>query len=267
MQGHRSLLHNHDFFEIIYMYSGTCTTLVDGRERHLKAGDICLYNLQAIHRIELHHPGDTVFNIMIQRDLFKESFLDLLAENDLIMDFFIQSIYTIKNSARQIVLSPMDGYACEQIIQWMIECHYGDNDMKQSKLKALLVLLLAEMTRQYRAIVTEPSLSGGDTQLLNAVIAYISQNYRHVTLEEIADHFGYSTRSMSRYFKAVTGTSFKHLAQQIRFHRACGRLRDPEMNIDDIAEDLGYTERSSFDRAFKNLYQLTPSEYRQRYGL
>ena len=39
------------------------------------------------------------------------------------------------------------------------------------------------------------------------------------------------------------------------------------MNIDDIAEDLGYTERSSFDRAFKNLYQLTPSEYRQRYGL
>ena len=262
---HASPLHNHDFFEIVYMYNGSCATLVDGREHHLSSGDICLYNLQAIHRIELHAPGDVLFNIMIKRDLFMDSFLDLLAENDLITDFFIQSIYSIENNANQIVLSPMAGFRCEQIVQWMIECHYGDEPMEQSVLKALLVLLLAEMTRQYRAQFTAPP-NGADALPLNSVIGYISRNYRHVTLEDVSDHFGYTPRNMSRYFRTATGSSFKRLAQQIRFHRACARLRESDLSIDEIASDLGYTERGSFDRAFKQLYHLTPSEYRLRYA-
>lgn len=258
-------LHNHDFFEILYVYSGSCTTVISGKECELSSGDICLYNLQAIHRVWKHKPDDVIFNIVIRKDLFQKSFLDLLAENDLLTDFFIQSIYSIDNRARQIVFSPMPEFHCEEIVQQIIERHYRQGPMEQSILKALLLLLLGEMTCQYYALLTQKQQALNQGVTLPQVIAYINQHCETVTLEELSSHFGYTLRSMTRYIKASTGTTFKKIVQQIRFYRACQLLCTTGLSIESIAVKSGYAERASFDRAFKQAYHVTPREYRLRY--
>ena len=262
---HKGTLHNHDFFEILYVYSGSCRTLISGREQELHSGDICLYNLQALHYVRKSTPEDVLFNIMVRKDLFQRSFLDLLAENDLLMDFFIQSIYSIDNRAGQIVLSPMPGFHCEQVIQYMIELHYRDRPMEQSMLRAMLVVLLGEMTFQYRAKFSEREDVPAKGLALSQVIAYINAHAETVTLEELSDHFGYTLRSMTRYIKAHTGTTFKKIVRQIRFHQACHMLRSSSETIDIISARSGYTERASFDRAFKQSFHMTPYEYRTYY--
>ena len=261
----RAILHNHDFFEILYVYSGSCSTLISGHEHELHSGDICLYNLQALHYVRKSKPEDVLFNIMVRKDLFQRSFLNLLTENDLLTDFFIQSIYSIDNRAGQIVLSPMPGFRCEQVVQYMIELHYRDRPMEQSMLKALLVVLLGEMTFQYRAKFSEREGASSKGLTLSQVITCISKNAETVTLEQLAEHFGYTPRSMTRYIKAHTGTTFKKIVRQIRFHQACHLLRTSSETIDIISARSGYTERASFDRAFKQAYHMTPYEYRTYY--
>lgn len=258
-------LHNHDFFEIVYVYSGKCMSLISGKEQMLYSGDICLYNLQAIHRLQRFQPEDTVFNILIRQDLFQRSFLDMLAENDMITDFFIQSIYTINNRAGQIVLHPDPNYHCEKIIQSMIEVFYRDEPMSHSMMKALLVLLLGEMTKQYRSHFDMLGDTDSNRLKLSDVISYINEHYESITLEELSAHFGYTTRSMARYFQRYSNTSFKEIVQHFRFHQACSYLQDSIKTIQEIAEIVGYSERSSFERAFKQKYRISPVEYRKRY--
>lgn len=262
---YKTVLHNHDFFEIVYVYSGKCMSLISGKEQMLYSGDICLYNLQAIHRLQRFQPEDTVFNILIRQDLFQRSFLDMLAENDMITDFFIQSIYTINNRAGQIVLHPDPDYHCEELIQSIVEVYYQDKPMSQSMMKALLVLLLGEMTRQYRSHFDMLGEKNPNRLKLSDVISYINEHYESITLEELSAHFGYTTRSMARYFQRYSNTSFKEIVQHFRFHQACSYLQDSIKTIQEIAEIVGYSERSSFERAFKQKYRISPVEYRKRY--
>lgn len=59
-------------------------------------------------------------------------------------------------------------------------------------------------------------------------------------------------------------TSFQRLKDECRMEEACRLLTRPDHSIREIAENLGYTEASTFHRAFKKWNNSTPSEYRQR---
>ena len=43
--------HNHDFFELIFVFQGHCTTTIEGKAGMLTEGDICIYNLEAVHQL------------------------------------------------------------------------------------------------------------------------------------------------------------------------------------------------------------------------
>lgn len=259
-------LHDHDFFEIIYVYSGRCEASTRESRAVLQSGDICLHNLQVIHRVRPCGPGDAFFNLIIRREIFQRSFLDMLSENDIMSNFFVESLYGCEPRQRQIILRANENFRCEAILQDMIEAHYRDEPMLQSSMRASLVLLLNEMTRQYRAELSAKSEEGAKGVELTRVGGYIGGHYREITLEELSAQFGYAPRSMARYIKQKTGMTFKEIVQQIRFHQACFYLRDNRRSIDDIALLVGYAERASFDREFKKRYHITARDYRARYA-
>lgn len=58
--------------------------------------------------------------------------------------------------------------------------------------------------------------------------------------------------------------SFQQLKDEYRAEEARMLLAQQQMEIRDIAEHLGFTETSTFHRAFKKWHQLTPNEYRQQ---
>lgn len=255
-------MHSHDFFEILYVYSGTCRTTLFGREKDVHAGDICLYNMQAVHRVVKRTLQDVAFSFMIRKDLFQTAFVSLLRENDMISDFFIQSIYNINNRADQIVLHRSDAFECEDILLKMIEIFYRDEPMAQSRLKALLLLLLNEITRQYRAEHTHPAKEDGTLDLAE-VVEYIHAHFDDVSIETLSARFNYTARTMARFIKRKTDLTFRELLQRIRFQHACDCLCGRTMSIEEIALRMGYTERANFDRAFKARYHLTPVEFRR----
>lgn len=83
------------------------------------------------------------------------------------------------------------------------------------------------------------------------------------TMSQLAQMFAMSERSLQRQLENL-GTCFRIELRRARLSIAKEMLKDPEVDIEEIAERLGFVQPSSFARAFRSWLGETPSEYRKR---
>ncbi|MGK0444763.1 MAG: AraC-like DNA-binding protein [Bermanella sp.] len=86
------------------------------------------------------------------------------------------------------------------------------------------------------------------------------------SLEDVAAFLGVSSRSLQRKFK-LQGTNFKSIVDDVRKEYAFSYLLQTNYKMSYIAEVLGFSEQSVFQRAFKRWTGVTPGEYRDRHGI
>ena len=101
--------------------------------------------------------------------------------------------------------------------------------------------------------------------IVNAALDYMKENcmQQHLSLSIVADHVYVSQWHLSKLLNRETGKSFFDLLGNMRIEKAKSLLRTPGMNIQDVAEQTGYTDVAHFSRTFKKLTGQTPGEYRK----
>ncbi len=82
-------------------------------------------------------------------------------------------------------------------------------------------------------------------------------------LEPIADQLGVKPWTLRRQLRAEN-TDFSSLLEDERRRLACDWLLHSERSVNQIALDLGYSEQSAFNRAFKRWFGVTPVHYRDQ---
>ena len=99
--------------------------------------------------------------------------------------------------------------------------------------------------------------------LLYDIATFIDDHFAEaITLQTLAEHFGYSYRYMSGLINRHFGLSFAALLQQYRIDLACRLLKETEYRITEITEKCGFDTTRSFNRAFQKVMGMTPKEYR-----
>lgn len=81
--------------------------------------------------------------------------------------------------------------------------------------------------------------------------------------EEVAEELAMSGRSLQRKLQEE-GVSFQNIQDQLRHREALVLLADEALTLGKIGEQLGFSESSTFYRAFKRWEGVTPGEYRQQ---
>lgn len=84
------------------------------------------------------------------------------------------------------------------------------------------------------------------------------------SLSEISKHIGYSPCYCSEQFHRLAGMTIREYVFRRRLAMAALDLRDTDVSIVDIALRYGFSDQSTFTRAFKYAYGCAPSEYRKR---
>ncbi len=84
-----------------------------------------------------------------------------------------------------------------------------------------------------------------------------------ISAEVVARKMGFSLRSFYRKLSSG-GHSFRSILSEIRLRLAKQYLADESLSHSEVALLLGYSEQSSFIRAFRNWTGLTPGEYREK---
>jgi AraC-like DNA-binding protein len=87
----------------------------------------------------------------------------------------------------------------------------------------------------------------------------------NASLKQLAECLNMSARTLQRRL-AENGYGWSELRDQIRFQLAVQALRSKRLNIEEISDKLGFSDRHSFTRAFKRWSGHPPSAYRRKYS-
>jgi len=98
-------------------------------------------------------------------------------------------------------------------------------------------------------------------QSVYKVIFYIEQNYKYnLTLQELSKVAGFSKYHFHRIFKSTIGENVSDYVKRVRLSSTTLKFKTNN-KITQIAQDSGYETNSSFSKAFKNHFGITPKEF------
>jgi transcriptional regulator GlxA family with amidase domain len=89
---------------------------------------------------------------------------------------------------------------------------------------------------------------------------------RDIQIKDVAAHVAVSMRTLVRRFKDSTGAGPQEYLQRLRLEVGKGLLANSKLRLTQIVERIGYQDDSAFRRLFKRHTNLSPREYRQRFG-
>jgi AraC-like DNA-binding protein len=99
-----------------------------------------------------------------------------------------------------------------------------------------------------------------------AIHEYLMNHYREeVDLRRLADLINMAEGSLCRFFKMNMGMTVFEYLNQIKVEFACKLLMDPDLSIMEVCLDSGFNNLSHFNKQFKKINGLPPSEYRNRF--
>ena len=84
-----------------------------------------------------------------------------------------------------------------------------------------------------------------------------------LALDELADVAHFSPFHFHRIFRGMIGESVKEHVRRLRLERAAHRLRFTGQPVTEIAFDAGYQQHEAFTRAFRAMFEQSPTEFRK----
>ncbi|ADL52888.1 response regulator transcription factor [Clostridium cellulovorans] len=183
-----------------------------------------------------------------------ERIITFLAEKNVPPDVFRRKLHNIISAI--IALIPEVQYFNEESDENKI-LFIIDNLQTLWEMKTELPVLIYKMSEEIKDIRLSRS-----TKIIELAKTYIEENYdRELTLKEVAEEVYLNPNYFSELFKAQTGKNFIDYLIEKRIKSSQEMLRKSTYKIYQVAEMVGYQEVTSFNRAFKKVVGISPSEY------
>lgn len=101
--------------------------------------------------------------------------------------------------------------------------------------------------------------------LIEHICEYIQSHYadNDLNITMIGDHFDMKAAYLSKLFKEQTGEGLLDYINKIRIDRAKITLKQPDSQIVDVAEAVGYSHVNTFIRTFKKYEGITPGKFKE----
>ena len=248
--------HHHDFSKIVILIDGDLTYYIEGKAYILKPWDILFVNKNEIHK-PVVNPNKYYERIVIW---LNPDFMAKYAQgnNNLLKCFEV----AIKNNYNLLRLNMKSIDIIKNLIQDIQNCNnsneFGSEILKESLFVQLMVLmnrlfLNSDKNRDIEDIKYDKTIEG--------VLNYINSNLENdLSIDTIASEFFISKYYLMRKFKNQIGSSIHNYVVQKRLILARSLISDG-LSMSSVCSRCGFNDYSSFVRAFKKVYGVSPSNY------
>ncbi len=236
--------HSHPKYELQYIISGSCSFVLGKQEMQCPQGHFLLIPPHCIHRIL---PNDAQVRTV--------SFL-----------YSVQGSVSAVPECHVPLLIPDDFGGAQRLMQIRQELMERKAAFAE-KIQGELTALLADITRRCG--------KGGETAQLSheenraeIIEDYLAKNRfnSNCSCSELANLMHLSTRQVHRLCLQYFNAPFRELLTDMRMEIASDRLRNSDVPISVLAEQLGYASIESFSAAYKRYYGKAPSSERRSHN-
>ena len=248
--------HVHPEYEIVYISTGKGKRQVGNSISHYENGDLIFLGPNLPHYGFANDSEEPHTEIVVQMKA------DFLGE-----DFFnkpemanIQHLFELSKSGLYYygVIKEKIGQRLEKML---------DMDNFQRLLELLDILNELAKSKEYELLHANSiqlEVNAQEQERIESIYQYVQDNYQEsITLETIASVANMTVPSFCRYFKKQTNLTFTQFVNEFRIKQACHLLRKPELTILAVSQESGFNNLSHFNKLFKEITGLTPSDYRE----
>ncbi len=265
------------FFKIIFIKSGSCHFLLNGKEFILTgASTICLNHKDEIKFIQISEElvkilwfRPTAINTLFTLEFICNPSRKMSMTERQDMYYMMQFLPEASPSLKILSLHTIDSTLIEHKLQLLKDLlTKQDSGYWPCRSRSYLLEILFCLARQEEEEAIDPIQPYNEYSRLAVNVIYYLQSCYHqkITIEHLADEFHTNRTSLLNDFKKYTGQSINQYLIQLRLTMASTLLRDTTLTIEEICDRTGFHDISYFSKVFKKKLQHTPSEYRKIYN-
>ena len=248
--------HYHDFYKIIVFLSGKVNYLIEGKTYPLQPWDILLVTNKDIHKaiIDINIPYER-FVIWL-----KPAFLEKSSSPQTnLLSCFEKASREKRNLVR---LDPESFHQLKNTL-FELEAAWKDDSFGADIMKNTLLLHLVIYLNRVFSMSGETAYHAKQDKVIDQIVTYIGKNLRNeLTIEILAEKFFISKPTLMHRFKEQTGYTVHNFILQKRLIAAGIQIRKGIPALE-ASYDCGFSDYSSFVRAFQRFYGMSPRQYKK----
>jgi AraC family L-rhamnose operon transcriptional activator RhaR len=257
--------HSHNFFELVYIISGTGKQCINRSTFNYHAGHMFLITPEDCHSFDIATKTTFCF-IRFNDQYIKSNYrdADVSGKNERVkkLEFILQNA---NHQPGCILRQPGDKALVKPMVDSILR-EYVNRDLYNKELIEHLVnTLIIVVARNIAKILPEHVSEGTEERAVN-ILHYIHQHIfepEKIRTELISRHFGVSENYLGKYFKKQTGETLQQYVINYKLRMVENRLLHSEMRIGEIAAEMSFTDESHLNKLFKKYKGLTPSDFRK----
>lgn len=233
--------HLHKYVELMYIKKGKINCTVDFCEYELRGGDLLLVFPDQIHSHEDSTKDAEIYVMIFPVDH------TMLSE---VFDSKLPLSPVLKNISTEEI---------DHLFKTTCDEYHGGTAYSLAAARGYAQVLISRVLSQTELQDARQLPKSLEKRL----VEYCTDNYKDaISLNSIAEKFGYNPSYLSHIFSQKFRTSFLKFVNALRVDDAKKRLRSNE-KITQIALDCGFGSIRNFNRVFKEATGKTPKEYRE----
>ena len=250
------LEHWHRDLEIVYTFVGHAEHYIDGKVYRAAPGSLFVTNPESIHKIvsdiNIDENVDTVAVVLIINPEFVEQLIPNIKEM-----YFRTEVHS-------------ENEKIDEIMREFLE--YSDHrkplePYEEMKLLGLMYELMYLICKDALASRKEafPINNEKNMERLRGIMLYVNAHYTEpIQQQKVAEKFYFTREYFSRFFRKNTGMTFKEYLMKVRVRAAKEEILETEKSMLEIAMDTGFTDSRSLIHAFKEVYDITPYQFKKQ---
>ena len=252
----------HDFWEFVYVDTGTLFCKKDGEDVILKEGEIIFHKPNEFH-VHASDPLSPPHIFVISFECKSEAMRFFENKRLHLEHELLKYVYMIIEESRRTFLIPVSDPAIKKM-PLRISPPIGGLQLIKNLLEILLIRLMRDETEGRNATSVFLSKEDFDNRIANRIKAHLNDRI-HTTLsvDELASMMNYNKSYLFRQFKASTGQTIMAYFLYIKIEAAKKDLAESEMTVAQISALYSFDTPNYFSKVFKRVTGFSPLTYRK----
>jgi AraC-like DNA-binding protein len=255
--------HHHPEYELVLILKGKGKRMVGDNVDRFEENDLIFTGPFLPHQWlcdayppdHQHNCQESAFIIQFVYDFLGEKFFDI-PENVTLKKFLTESVRGCK----------FYGKAKEQIISILLKMI--NNDGKERLYGLLSIFEVLASCHEYCFLSSPDSIESfslKENETMQKTLQYILQNFhKKIQIKDLIEITSMSYASFYSHFRRIYKMPFKGYLLETRIEFACKLLANETQNISEIAYHCGFENISNFNRQFKRIKNVTPSQFQKQ---